>query len=98
MAEYYKRCDCDSPCNCPVFAKGNYDMHDMRDKDCHPEKSPCVEQCSREKTSNLIRRKARYLRDKAHRLELLADQVEHSIHGEADEVLWSLVCESTKEC
>lgn len=61
-------------------------------KEAMPSDNECPTMCSRRKTADEIRQKARRLHDQAHALEQLADNVDHGcLSPDADEVLFNMV-------
>ncbi len=62
--------------------------------DCPPEDRPDVRHCtSRQSAIDVLRQKARVLRDRAHAMEKLADEV-CRLSPEADAALWEMVVSS----
>lgn len=71
----------------------------MKDKDENMTEScgPMGAMPMRQPVEELLRSNARSLRNRAHSMEILADEIERRrFSQEADELLWSLVCDGLR--
>ena len=72
------------------MAKMDDDCPGIEDKKTQPSMGQAM--CGRAPTHEVLRQRARHLREESHRMEKLADELERRRLGpEADQVLWDMI-------